>query len=109
MWSLEIVDTRTGNACRTNQGAAFDAGPAWDKALANLKALEVDDGPFLVDIINDGADAGEGIHDTVVIDAAGFKALTGENARGAEVYAAIDSAYWRKAFAAYKSKYGGPR
>ena len=96
-WYLEIIDCRHRGS-KTGQGAAFPSEAEARAAFEKARCLEVPKrrAEFLVDLHNDNND----LLDTILIDATGFEALTGEPPLSADAYDASDAAFWHEARAA---------
>ena len=94
-WHHEIIDCRIGGR-KTGAGASFST---WKKArdsFAAIKKLEVpsDRAEFLIDLRDDSGV----LVDTVLLDSAGFKHVTGEEPKSPEEYDRIDQSYWKAVF-----------
>jgi hypothetical protein len=96
-WYQEIIDCR-GVGHKTGKGAAWatedEARMHFEHARTFLEVPK-DRAEFLLDLHNGNDD----LIDTVLLDAAGFKAITGEEPLSPEEYAAYDRSYWREQLA----------
>ena len=96
---LEMIYIDSEDAARkTNVGAVMETNQETWHAFLSAKQLEVpaEKAQFLLDYYNRKGD----LADTICLDAAGFKQITGEPVLSEAEYVAIDGAYWKEAFAA---------
>jgi hypothetical protein len=95
-WYMEIIDCRHRGS-KTGKGAAYETEADARVAFERIRAIEVKKrrAEFLCDLHADNGD----LLDTILIDAAGFEALTGSTPKSADQYDEYDTAYWRKAIA----------
>lgn len=96
---IEVVDSATGDACKTGKGAVFTNRARFDETLATLRALNTEGGRFLFDVYEPGDDGG--IVETYQLTVTGFRRVIGEAPLTPEAYAKIDTNYWRRAITAY--------
>ena len=88
---LEIIAVRA-DARKTGIGAIFETDEQALAAFQHAKRLEVPDekAEFLVDYYNPAGD----LENTILIDAAGFRQITGEDPKDPAYYETYDLAYW---------------
>ena len=89
---LEIIDTRSGNACHTGIGSMFVSVDATRDAFESARQLHQDDGQFLLDLYIDGD-----LVDTINLDANGVELVSGVEPESVEHYIEFDQANWAAA------------
>ena len=93
-WYHEIIDCRNEGS-RTGKGATFTSGKKARDSFAGFRLLEVpsDRAEFLLDL----HDATGDLVDTIRLDSAGFKVVTGEAPATPAEYDRLDQGYWKQA------------
>jgi len=87
---LEMIDVRTGDARMTGDGAVFNNRDETIKAFESLRPIAKPASHcFLVDLW-----LGGNLIDTIEIDEAGFKAITGKVPKAPEYYKKFDERCW---------------
>lgn len=92
LWYHEIIDVRDGDGCKTGHGAAFLSEKKARASFDTFRQLNVTDArhAFLLDLhAADGT-----LIDTILLDAAGFKQVTGEHPKSAAHHARVDRKFW---------------
>ena len=89
---LEILDVRTGEACKTGLGAIFETNEQTKQSFDVAKSMEVKKGQedFILDYYNANGD----LDGTILLDSNGVKTLTGFDTGPAEYYKDYDKQYW---------------
>lgn len=96
---MEMIFLDGNDACHTNVRAAMMTNAKTLAAFRSYRHLEVgkDEAEFLLDYYNRDGD----LADTILLDAKGFEAISGEKRKSAAAYRKIDREYWAKARAEY--------
>lgn len=91
-----------GHALKTGIGAAGKTNTETWAMFRNAKRAEVPKlrAQFLLDYYNAKGD----LVDTILLDAAGYRLISGERVKTEAQYRKIDAAYWTKATKEYRKK-----
>lgn len=94
-YMMMIYIDNDDNARQTGVGAAMKTNALTWAAFKSYRWLEVpkDRAKFLLDYHNAKGD----LADTILLDAAGFEAISNEKVKTDAAYRKIDAAYWAKA------------
>lgn len=91
-----------GHALKTGVGAAGKTNAETWAMFRNAKRAEISKlrAQFLLDYYNAKGD----LVDTILLDAAGYRLITGERVKTEAQYRKIDTAYWAKATKKYRAE-----
>lgn len=86
---LEVIDTRSGDACHTGIGAMFTSLSATKEAFENARQLHAEGAPFLLDFYIRGD-----LVDTINLTPEGVELVSGVAPESPEYYIEYDKKYW---------------
>lgn len=99
-WMNFLYIDSDGDGRHTDMSRAADSDEVTKAEFESYRALEVAEGRavFTLDLHEDGD-----LIDTICLDRAGFRKVTGQSPESDEYYRAIDDAYWANARVEYEA------